>query len=74
MLKLLRCQNLPAADPNGKSDPYVVFDMGGGVKHHKQRSSIKHLTLDPEYKESFEWVKVTTSHCLHAESLVNRLQ
>jgi hypothetical protein len=67
MLKLLRCQNLPPADPNGKSDPYVVFDMGGGVKHHKQKSSIKHLTLDPEYKESFEWVKVPWNAKLDVE-------
>ena len=44
-------ENLPAADRNGKSDPYCVFELNG-EKVFKTQTQKK--TLHPVWNESFE--------------------
>ena len=51
-VRLERAAGLKAADPNGKSDPYVVLETGG-LK--TQKSSVVPKTLDPVWNESFEF-------------------
>ncbi|KAJ0409817.1 hypothetical protein P43SY_005711 [Pythium insidiosum] len=43
LIKLVKCERLPAMDLNGSSDPYVVFRVGSRVK----QSTIKSHTLNP---------------------------
>ncbi|GLE00455.1 hypothetical protein PINS_up009212 [Pythium insidiosum] len=43
LIKLVKCERLPAMDLNGSSDPYVIFRVGSRVK----QSSIKSHTLNP---------------------------
>lgn len=57
LLTLKKCEDLASADLNGYSDPYVVMKLGDG-KHARQKSTIKHFTLNAEYNEKFEWFKV----------------
>ena len=77
LLTLKKCEDLASADLNGYSDPYVVMKLGSG-KHARQKSTIKHFTLNAEFNEKFEWCKVrcllswrgsvvtqAVCHCLH---------
>ena len=57
LLTLKKCEDLASADLNGYSDPYVVMKLGNG-KQARQKSTIKHFTLNAEYNEKFEWFKV----------------
>lgn len=45
-VQLLKARNLPAADANGKSDPYVKLSLG----EQKQRSRTIRKTLDPVWQ------------------------
>ena len=45
-----RAVGLVTADANGRSDPYVMFSMGG-----TQKRSRVHETLDPEFNETLEF-------------------
>jgi len=47
-------EDLPSADPNGYSDPYIKFKLHD--KSHK--SIIKRFTVNPAWNEKFEWFKV----------------
>jgi len=49
-VKLDRAEGLPAADSNGKSDPFVKFEIKGFSKH---KSSVIKKTLDPSWREEF---------------------
>ena len=54
LVTLHKGEDLPSADPNGYSDPYVKFKL-----HDKtQKSTIKRFTLNPAWNEKFEWFKV----------------
>lgn len=55
MVTLKKGEDLPAADPNGYSDPYVKFNLNGDSK----KSTVKRFTLNPAWNEKFEWFKVT---------------
>jgi len=48
---VLRASGLPAADKNGKSDPYVVLQNGGGKK---RRTKVQKGTLSPVWTETLE--------------------
>jgi hypothetical protein len=50
-LDILDAQDLPAADRNGKSDPYAKFELNG-VEIHKTKTQKK--TLNPTWNEFFE--------------------
>lgn len=54
MVTLKKGEDLPSADPNGYSDPYVKFKLHGDSK----KSTIKRFTLNPAFNEKFEWFKV----------------
>ena len=57
MVTLKKGEDLPSADPNGYSDPYVKFKL-----HDKsKKSTIKRFTLNPAWNEKFEWFKVRSS-------------
>ena len=47
---VLGAQNLPSADSNGKSDPYVKFELNG---QEVFKSKVQKKTLSPEWKEFF---------------------
>jgi len=49
-VRLERGEALPAADSNGKSDPYVVFKLDGA---QKIKSQIVYKTLNPDFSEDF---------------------
>lgn len=46
---LVEGKNLPSADPNGKSDPYLRLEYGG----QKKKSKIVKKTLNPVFNEEF---------------------
>ncbi|TGZ80655.1 tricalbin [Ascodesmis nigricans] len=48
---VLDAANLPAADRNGKSDPYCVFELDGKEVH---KTKIQKKTLHPAWNEMFE--------------------
>ena len=48
---VLDAQNLPAADSNGKSDPYVKFDLNG---QEVFKTKTQKKTLHPAWNEFFE--------------------
>ena len=54
LVTLHKGEDLPSADPNGYSDPYVKFKLHD--KSHK--STIKRFTLNPAWNEKFEWFRV----------------
>jgi len=54
LVTLHKGEDLPSADPNGYSDPYVKFMLHD--KSHK--STIKRFTLNPAWNEKFEWFRV----------------
>ncbi|KAK4164216.1 C2 domain-containing protein [Cladorrhinum sp. PSN259] len=47
---VLSAQDLPSADSNGKSDPYVKFELNGQEVY---KSKVQKKTLSPEWKEFF---------------------
>lgn len=57
LVTLHKGEDLPSADPNGYSDPYVKFKLHD--KSHK--STIKRFTLNPAWNEKFEWFRVRLS-------------
>ena len=54
MVTLKKGEDLPSADPNGYSDPYVKFKLNGNSK----KSTIKRFTINPAWNEKFEWFRV----------------
>lgn len=65
----MKANDLPPADNNGKSDPYVIFKIDG----REQRSTIKPQCLDATWDEKFEWMKVPTclsTLLLHAQGCI----
>jgi hypothetical protein len=54
--KIIRCQNLPAADPTGFSDPFVVVRFGSV---RKNGTRLCHQTCDPTF---FERLRVGPVH------------
>lgn len=58
LLTLKKGEDLPAADPNGYSDPYVKFKLNNKT----QKSTIKRFTINPAWNETFEWFKVNAVH------------
>jgi len=50
-VEVLDAQDLPAADSNGKSDPYVKFDLNG---QEVFKSKTQKKTLNPAWNENFE--------------------
>lgn len=55
LVTLKKGEDLPSADPNGYSDPYVKFKLN----NKPQKSTIKRFTLNPAWNEKFEWFKVS---------------
>ncbi len=53
-MHLKEAKDLPAADGNGLSDPYAVLKLGKESK----KSMIQYDTLNPQWNEKFEFVKV----------------
>ncbi|KAF3932776.1 Tricalbin-1 [Dactylella cylindrospora] len=47
---ILDGQDLPAADRNGKSDPYVIFELNGDKVH---KTEVQKKTLHPAWNETF---------------------
>ena len=50
-IDVLDAQGLPAADANGKSDPYVKFDLNG---EEVFKTKVQKKTLNPAWNEFFE--------------------
>ncbi|KAK9868031.1 hypothetical protein WJX84_002145 [Apatococcus fuscideae] len=63
LVRLMKAQDLPPADNNGKSDPYVIFKIDG----REQRSTIKPQCLEATWDEKFEWMKVQSDDVLTVE-------
>jgi len=58
-LRLVRCEDLRAADLNGTSDPRVkIFVMRGSRTVGKKKSKVIQNTLNPEFNEFFEFVSL----------------
>uniref|UniRef100_A0A4W4G0M0 C2 domain-containing protein n=1 Tax=Electrophorus electricus TaxID=8005 RepID=A0A4W4G0M0_ELEEL len=50
-ISLIEGRNLQPMDANGLSDPYVKFKMG----HQKYKSKTIHKTLNPQWREQFDF-------------------
>ena len=58
LVTLKHAKNVPAADPNGLSDPYAILKL-----NNKTEKSVAQLrTLDPVWEEKYTWTHV--SHAL----------
>ncbi|EIE26093.1 hypothetical protein COCSUDRAFT_46488 [Coccomyxa subellipsoidea C-169] len=62
LVTLKKVSNLPAADGNGTSDPYVRFELDD----HKRTSSVQQKTLNGSWNEKFEWLYVPVVEVLEA--------
>ena len=51
IIKIISASNLPAADLNGKSDPYCIIKCGSW----KEKTNAVQNTLDPEWNERFSF-------------------
>lgn len=49
-IKVLGCENLPAADSNGKSDPYVVVKDVKGLIGEGGKTKVVKKTLNPDWR------------------------
>lgn len=67
MVTLKKGEDLPSADPNGYSDPYVKFKLNGDSK----KSTVKRFTLNPAWNEKFEWFKVPVGEVLECKLMDN---
>lgn len=67
LVTLHKGEDLPSADPNGYSDPYVKFKLHD--KSHK--STIKRFTLNPAWNEKFEWFRVPVQEILECKVFDN---
>ena len=63
-MTLKKAADLPAADSNGLSDPYVVLTLGD----HKLKSSIKSASLSPVWDEKLDFVKVLAQSLLQTQA------
>eukprot|EP01111_Echinosteliopsis_oligospora_P014880 TRINITY_DN571_c0_g1_i1.p1 TRINITY_DN571_c0_g1~~TRINITY_DN571_c0_g1_i1.p1 ORF type:complete len:314 (-),score=98.61 TRINITY_DN571_c0_g1_i1:55-996(-) len=56
-ITIVEARNLPAADANGFSDPYVIIKdvQGLHMKGSKTKTSIKKKTLNPVWNEAYEF-------------------
>lgn len=63
LVTLKSATNIPAADPNGLSDPYVVFTL---QKETKQ-SAVQLRTLTPAWEEKHDWTRVPVKETLKVE-------
>ncbi len=62
-IKVKEAKGIPAADSNGKSDPYVVLTIGG----QKKKTKIIHKTLEPKWYEEFRFDIDDSQHVLRFE-------
>jgi Ca2+-dependent lipid-binding protein len=62
-IKVKEAKGIPAADSNGKSDPYVVLTIGG----QKKKTKIIHKTLEPKWYEDFRFDIDDSQHVLRFE-------
>lgn len=53
-MTIKKATDLPAADSNGLSDPYVRMTLD----EKKKKSSIQRKTLSPTWNEKHEWLHV----------------
>lgn len=58
MVTLKGAENIPAADPNGLSDPYCILTLN----KEEKKSAVQLRTLTPVWEEKFDWTRV--SGCL----------
>jgi len=59
---IVEARNLPAADANGKSDPYVQLLRTHGLDHAAVKTKVVKKNLNPVWNETFEF---STSYKLH---------
>lgn len=62
LVTLKKASNLPAADHNGLSDPYVRMELDD----HKRTSTTHRRCLNAQWNEKFEWLYVRPQSILHA--------
>ena len=56
LVTVKKASDLPAADGNGLSDPYVRLTLD----ERKQKTSVQRRTLTPTWNEKKEWMHVRT--------------
>ena len=54
LVTLKSATKLPAADPNGLSDPYCLVS----VNKDQKKSQVLYRTLDPVWEEKMTWTRV----------------
>lgn len=50
VVEVIAAQNVPIADSNGKSDPYITMTVNG---EQKQKTTVKKKDLNPTFNETF---------------------
>ena len=66
-VRLARGVGLLAADKGGTSDPYVVLQLG----KTKHKSKVIKKTLDPEWNETFDFVKLSLRELVESQLLLH---
>lgn len=58
LVTVKKATDLPAADGNGLSDPYVRMMLD----EKKKKSTVQRRTLSPTWNEKHEWLHVSSHH------------
>ena len=62
LVTVKKAADLPAADSNGLSDPYVKMRLDEKTK----KTHVQKRTLSPTWNEKHEWMHVSTDHSASA--------
>jgi hypothetical protein len=66
-IRIIKCQDLPPADANGYSDPYVVMYLSFSPKHSKRSTKVVYSNLNPVFNDEKVYHGISPSNIRHSD-------